>query len=555
MLKKLVFFAKWMVTIGITLSLPFSKAQADPVENNVDLVDSVTPFTSEVSVLGSASDDAPTEFHVALKMRDLGGLQARIDQGEQISLEELENRYFPAKEDYQRIIQWLQSKGFSVKTFPHRLVLIAQGKVNQTKNTLGVNLKRVMVEGNTYLATDQPPRIPLSIKSIVLGINGLQPYLHVNHSIESVEPESLTTPFAPPYSINDIKTAYGVNKVALDGSGQRMGIVVDVFPNNNDLTTFWRNQNIPQSLSNIEKVCTALSVNACNSPPTDNEQTLDTEMASGLAPAAKVRIYATGSFTFQAVNRAYPQILNDVVYNGIKLQQVSLSYGGCEQSLTRSQLATDSQYFASLAAAGVTVLASSGDSGSNNGCSSAGFKALYPASDVNVTGIGGTTLSLSSTGTVINETAWSCTPESSCIKGVNGGSGGGTSSYFDRPIWQVGPGVPSGTQRLTPDISLVGDPKTGVYVYVNGIGKRIGGTSAGAPLWNALTALINQNRSNLGRPPLGNLAARVYPLINTPNLRDITTGTNGAFQAGPGYDQVTGVGVPVFNQLVNTLSQ
>lgn len=334
-----------------------------------------------------------------------------------------------------------------------------------------------------------------------------------------------------------------------------MGIVVDVFPNNNDLTTFWRNQNIPQSLSNIEKVCVALSVNACNSSSTYNEQTLDTEMASGLAPAAKVRIYATGSFTFQDLNRAYPQILNDVLHNGIKLQQVSLSYGACEQSLTRSQLATDSQYFASLAAAGVTVLASSGDYGSYNGCSSAGFKARYPASDVNVTSIGGTSLSLSSTGTVINETAWSCTSESSCDKGVHGGSGGGTSSYFDRPIWQVGPGVPPGTQRLTPDISLVGDPKTGVYVYVKGTVKSIGGTSAGAPLWNALTALINQNRSNLGRPPLGNLAARVYPLINTPNLRDITTGTNGEFQAGPGYDQVTGVGVPVFNQLVNTLSQ
>ncbi|MDF5717064.1 MAG: hypothetical protein PUP93_25145 [Rhizonema sp. NSF051] len=56
-------------------------------------------------------------------------------------------------------------------------------------------------------------------------------------------------------------------------------------------------------------------------------------------------------------------------------------------------------------------------------------------------------------------------------------------------------------------------------------------------------------------PSLGKLAPRVYPLINTPNLRDITNGSNGGFQAGPGYDQVTGVGVPVFNQLVNTLSQ
>lgn len=72
MLKKLVFLTKWIVTLGITLSLPLSKAQADPIDNNVDLVDSVKPFTPDVSVLGSASSNAPTEFHVALKMRDLG---------------------------------------------------------------------------------------------------------------------------------------------------------------------------------------------------------------------------------------------------------------------------------------------------------------------------------------------------------------------------------------------------------------------------------------------------------------------------------------------------
>lgn len=543
MLKKLVFLTKWMVTLGIILSLPISKADADPIDdNNVDLVDSVKPFTPDVTILGSAADNASTEFHIALKIRDLTGLQTRIDQGEQISLQELEERYYPTKENYQRIVQWLQNKGFSVKTAPHRLLIIAQGKASQVQNTIGVNLKRVMVEGNTYLATDKPPRIPRSIRNTVLGINGLQPYLQAHPSIESVQPLSLTTPFVPPYLINDLKTAYGVDKVALDGSGQRMGIVTVVFPNNDDLSTFWQNQNIPQSLSNIEKVCTGSS-SACNSPPTDGEETLDTEMASGLAPAAKVRIYGTGSLKLLAFDTAYAQILVDILYHKVKLQQLSVSYGSCEQSLSRSQLATDSQFFAFLAAVGVTVLASSGDSGSSNNCPSiSSSKVSYPASDVNVTSIGGTSLLQDNTGTVINETAWS-------------GSGGGTSSYFDRPFWQVGLGVPTVSQRLVPDISLVADPKTGVYIYLNGIARKYGGTSAGAPLWNALTALINQNRYNLSLFPLGNLASRVYPLINTPNLRDITTGSNGEFQAGPGYDQVTGVGVPVFNQLVNTLSQ
>ena len=542
MLKKLVFFAKWMVTLGITLSLPLSKAQADPIDNNVDLVDSVKPFTPDVSVLGSASDNAPTKFHVALKMRDLEGLQARIDQGEQIALEELEERYYPTKEDYQKIVQWLQTKGFSVETFPHRLLIIVQGKVNQVYHTLGVNLQQVMVEGKTYLATDKPPRIPRSMKSMMLGINGLQPYLHAHHPIESVKPLNLTTPFAIPYSISDLKTAYGVNRVTLNGSGQRMGIVIDTFPNDNDLTTFWRSQNIPQSLSNIEKVCMA-SISACNAPPT-GEETLDTEMASGLASAAKVRIYATGSLNLQATDRAYSQLVMDQSNSSTRLQQISLSYGSCEQSRTLSQVTTDFQFFTSLRAAGVTILASSGDDGASNDCpsSSSSFNVLYPASDTNVTAVGGTSLYLNSNGTVLGEIGWD-------------GSGGGTSIYFPRPSWQVGPGVATGTQRLLPDVSLVADPYTGVYVYLNGRAVTYGGTSASAPLWNAMTALINQNRSNLGLPPLGNLAPRLYPLINTPNLRDIIGGNNGGFVAVFGYDRVTGVGVPVFNQLVNALSQ
>ena len=280
-------------------------------------------------------------------------------------------------------------------------------------------------------------------------------------------------------------------------------------------------------------------------------------MASGLAPAAKVRIYAAGSYAFLDLDKAYARILEDIQSNTITLRQLSLSYGGCEQSMPPSQLATYAQYFTSLATRNVTVLASSGDYGSLNNCTNVGSKVHYPASDIHVTSIGGTSLLLSSIGTVFSETAWSCS-DILCSKDSSsgGGSSGGTSSYFPRPIWQVGPGVPRGTQRLVPDISMFADPNLGVYIYLNGRAYgAIGGTSVGAPLWNALTALINQNRSNLGLPPLGNLAARVYPLINTPNLRDITIGFNGEFKAGPGYDQVTGVGVPVFNQLVNTLSQ
>jgi kumamolisin len=49
------------------------------------------------------------------------------------------------------------------------------------------------------------------------------------------------------------------------------------------------------------------------------------------------------------------------------------------------------------------------------------------------------------------------------------------------------------------------------------------------------------------------LNAKIYPLLGTSNLRDITVGTNGAYNAGSGYDLVTGIGVPVVNILKITL--
>jgi kumamolisin len=147
---------------------------------------------------------------------------------------------------------------------------------------------------------------------------------------------------------------------------------------------------------------------------------------------------------------------------------------------------------------------------------------------------------LTATGSLESETAWT-------------GSGGGVSSVFARPSWQVGNGVKKGSTRLVPDVSLEADPNTGAYVVVNGQVNQIGGTSLSAPVWAGFSALINEGRVASGKAPLGLMGPRVYPLIGTSNFRDIVQGNNGAYRAKKGFDMVTGVGVPIMSELLPTL--
>ena len=236
--------------------------------------------------------------------------------------------------------------------------------------------------------------------------------------------------------------AYGANALSVNGAGQKIGIVIDTFPADSDLMLFWNFNGVPQSLSNIEKV----QVVSGTLPSPSGEETLDVEWSSGMAPGAKVRIYATTDLGWAHLDQAYQQIINDLPGQP-GLRQVSLSYGAVEKYASLSQMQTDAQYFASMAGAGVSVFVSAGDSGSQDPYAP-GVSVSYPASDPSVTSVGGTSLYLNgSGGAVSSETVWSWDP----IK--KWGTGGGVSEVFSRPAWQIGNRRthrpdPSGTGRV-----------------------------------------------------------------------------------------------------------
>jgi kumamolisin len=283
-------------------------------------------------------------------------------------------------------------------------------------------------------------------------------------------------------------------------------------------------------------------------PAQEGEETLDVEWASGIAPKARVRVYASGSLQFVDLDQALDAIIADLdTEAGKAIHQLSISLGLGETFLggPEGEVATQHQKFLLLAGAGVNVFVSSGDAGSNpddTGHASDGpLQAEYSSSDTAVIGVGGTTLGLSGAGGVASETGWT-------------GSGGGMSIFFNRPPWQTGTGV-TGNKRLVPDVSLVADPNTGALIVLHGSVQQIGGTSWSAPTWAGFCALINEARAKAHKPPLPFLGPLIYPLLDTPSFRDIRSGSNGEFQAGTGYDMVTGIGVPNVAELIKALTR
>ncbi len=474
---------------------------------------------------------AEMEFGVALGMRNFNELQARLASGALLAPGEMAAKYWPLAADEERLVGWLQGEGFTIiRRDENRLVVFASGSVSRVAAAFQTTFARITLNGADYTSAITVPSMPTDVGRPVLGINGLQPHIRRRH-LGHIRPAA--TGNSPPFLPAQIAKAYNANGLSWNGSGQIIGIVIDTPPRPTDLIAFWKAAGVAQSLNNIQ----TLQVINGALPKQDGEESLDVEWSSAMAPAAKVRVYATHDLTDPHLDRAYQQIYQDAsTLPG--LRQISLSYGIGETEVSTSQLQTDAQLFANLASIGVTVFASSGDDGSTpDGTLQPGS----PADDVNVTAVGGTSLVLDATGAVSSESAWAS-------------SGGGISDFFARPTWQKGPGISAGTKRLVPDVSLPADPETGAVVYLNGVPVEYGGTSWSSPTWAGFCALINQAMTSSGRGPVGVLGAKAYPLLGTPSFRDITSGSNGDYSAGPGYDLCTGIGVPNMALLIQALT-
>jgi kumamolisin len=270
----------------------------------------------------------------------------------------------------------------------------------------------------------------------------------------------------------------------------------------------------------------------------DGEVLLDIEVAGALAPGADVVVYFAPN-----TDRGFLDALSTAVHADPTPTAVSISWGQSEDEWSRQAMTAMDDAMADAAVLGVTVCVASGDDGSRDNATDGGAHVDFPASSPHALACGGTTVHADpATGSVSDETVW--------FSGVGqGGTGGGVSDVFPVPSWQRGVGVPGDADtgapgRGVPDVAADADPATGYRVLVDGTAAVYGGTSAVAPLW---AALVCRFAEALGRRP-GLLQPALYAGVGAGRpargFRDITSGSNGAYPAGAGWDACTGLGVP-----------
>ncbi len=287
------------------------------------------------------------------------------------------------------------------------------------------------------------------------------------------------------------------------------------------------------------------------------EIALDIEWSHSIAPDAKLEIVETSASNFMqlmsAANTAVTKLGASVVSMSFGEDFEYYGQGALEQQFDQDFVAPALAFNPN-----VTLLASSGDNGASVQISQDPFRTspLYPSISPLVVGVGGTALYLTKTNQWLNETGWSYGNDSYAPSAAGGG---GVSTTFPEPIWQQG--VQNTGFRTVPDVSADADPNTGVSEYdPYDFGTATpwiveGGTSLSSPLWAGFIAIADQGRALQSLSPLGGPTQTLPALYGIPasDYHDITVGFNG-FDAGPGYDYVTGRGSPIANKLIPDLA-
>jgi kumamolisin len=408
------------------------------------------------------------------------------------------------------------------------------GTVDALSGAFGADLRRYEHSSGTYRCRTGALTIPAELDSIVEGVFGLdnRPQTKTHFRIRK-EPGVRAQAAAVSYSLLQVAKAYNFPS-GVSGSGQCIGLIeLGGGYRATDLASFFSNLGV-----SAPKV-TAVSVDGAANSPTgtadgpDGEVELDIEVAGAIAPAVPIAAYFAPN-TDQGFIDAVTTAVHDATH---KPSIISISWGGPENSWTAQARNALNSAFEDAATMGVTVLAASGDNGSSDGSSNGTPAVDFPASSQYVLGCGGTKLTLSGTA-IGSEQVWNA------LSSNEGATGGGVSEVFPLPSYQSSakvPKAPNGfTGRGVPDVAGDADPETGYSIVVDGQPTVIGGTSAVAPLWAGLLALINQS--------LGVNVGYVKPLLYAAKaegtFHDITSGNNGDYSAGPGWDACTGLGSP-----------
>jgi kumamolisin len=440
--------------------------------------------------------------------------------------------------DLAKVEAFAQKHGLVVvETSAARRSVFLSGTAANFAAAFGTPIEQYEHDGGTYRGRSGPLTIPTDLADIVEGVFGIdnRPIAKPHFQRYLPAPSIGIRAHTPGASFTPLELAKLYNfPPGLDGTGQCIAIIeLGGGYRRADIKTYFHKLGLP-----VPTVKTVRVDGANNHPSTadsaDGEVMLDIEVAAAIAPKARIAVYFapnTDKGFLDAITKAIHDTTN-------KPSVISISWGSSENNWTEQALASYDQAFQTAAALGVTICCAAGDNGSGDGETDGKAHVDFPASSPSVLGCGGTKLTASGA-TISQEVVWN--------EGTDSATGGGVSDFFPVPAYQATIGIPPSTNaphkagRGVPDVAGDADPTTGYVVRVDGQEFVIGGTSAVAPLWAGLIALMNQK---LGHP-IGFLNPLLYgPLVGTGSFHDIISGTNGVYAAKQGWDACTGWGTP-----------
>jgi kumamolisin len=429
--------------------------------------------------------------------------------------------------------------------FADRIVLL-NGLASDLSDAFGVPIYLVGgKDGGLYTTYLGGLKVPSELRGIVGNVTGLDTRPMVAPRLRLSRPMGRGAPRQAAYTPIEVAQAYGFPS-NVTGKGTNIAILeLGGGAGYRDLATYF--QGLGLQMPQIQMIGVGGAANAPTGNPSgpDGEVTLDIEVAGAIANGAEFSVYFapnTGAGFLQGVSAAVHDAVN-------KPSVLSISWGGPESTWTKLDMYSISEVFRAAALMGISVFVAAGDAGSTDGLGINTPHVDFPASSPWVTACGGTSL----------YTGPSAPPEQVWNEGTAGGAtGGGISTIFPAPSYQSGVLFRSTalTGRGVPDVAGCADPYTGYKVLIDGVEEVYGGTSAVAPLWAALTALLNESTGL----PLGFLNPLLYQTNLKGALKDITIGNNdetglvGQYPAGVGWDPCTGFGTPDGVALLATLT-
>jgi len=513
----------------------------------------------DFSLVANADRTVKNPYFVALKLRNTDQLEAKLwavsdptnaDYGKYWSLDYVRQLTSPTLKSVRRVQQWLLSQGIRSTLIGLQDMLAFDATPDQVSSALACDVQLYRHKLNSSVAVWRslaPYSLPVDIAQLVDMVTGVHHFpIDVVHKPTFVARGSSGT-----VGPLDLRTRYNVTDF-YSGQYTRALQAVAEFQGQyylpSDLSQFFNEYYGSTYTPNVTVV-------GPNSGAAGTEAELDIQYIMGINPGAPTWFYSQSSNDFWSDLMAWIALLQKP--NAPLVH--SVSYGEQrEHQNTETYKQRFNTEMQKLGVRGITIIFASGDSGT--GCTlCVRFDPSFPATSPFVLSVGATTFS-----------SYPVTPTTPEVAVSGFHSGGGFSWSFPRPSYQnkaVGAYLsqsnkPSGIHyhkqgRATPDVAACG---WGFNVIVGGQSNIVGGTSASAPTFAAIVALLNQQQLLKGKPSLGFINPWLYQAWETPGaFYDVTSGDNGdsccgsGFQCVTGYDPVTGLGTPNYPVLKSLL--